>query len=393
MNQIITSNIAHVHRTVDYTLKHKRLFIPLMLLALLTSDSLRHIILQSLSDAFLQVTIFVAVTLCIYYFLLDRFPMLDLGYVRSNHPSFEIPVAAMLGVLPGCGGAIIVVTQFTKKQASFGSVVAVLTATMGDAAFLLLATRPVDGAIILSMGLVVGIISGVIVNKIHPPTFLHPESLPVTNKQINTKPSFTQQCGYTFWRLWMLPSLVIGALLTTQFDFDTLIAGLNEYIMYFGAFGAFAVTVMWSMSSKGENYQDIISEDDTEKPYSKFNKVMQDTHFVTAWVVTAFVLYEVAINMLGLDLKQWFSHYAVFAPLIGLLIGLLPGCGPQILVTTLYIQGIIPFSALAANAISNDGDALFPAIALVPKAAMVATLYSALPALLVGYGIYWINGI
>jgi len=252
MSHILISNIQHMQKSVGKTLKHKRLFIPLMLLALLMSDSLRTIILQSLADAFLQVTIFVAVTLCIYYFLLDRFPMLDLGYVRINHPSFEVPVAAMLGALPGCGGAIIVVTQFTKKQASFGSVVAVLTATMGDAAFLLLATKPVDGAIILSMGLVVGIISGVIVNKIHPPTFLHPESLPTTNEKINTKPSFTQQCGYTFWRLWMLPSLVIGALLTTQFDFDTLIAGLNEYIMYFGAFGAFAVTLMWAMSSKGE---------------------------------------------------------------------------------------------------------------------------------------------
>ena len=40
------------------------------------------------------------------------------------------------------------------------------------------------------------------------------------------------------------------------------------------------------------------------------------------------------------------------------------------------------------NAISNDGDALFPAIALSPRAAALATLYSAIPAALVGYG-YW----
>jgi hypothetical protein len=68
----------------------------------------------------------------------------------------------------------IVVTQFTKQQASFGSGVAVLTATMGDAAFLLVATKPLDGVIILSIGLVVGIISGVIVNRIHSPTYLQP---------------------------------------------------------------------------------------------------------------------------------------------------------------------------------------------------------------------------
>ena len=48
----------------------------------------------------------------------------------------------------------------------------------------------------------------------------------------------------------------------------------------------------------------------------------------------------------------------------------------------------VPFSALIGNAISNDGDALFPAIALNPRAAVMATVYSAVPALIVAYGIY-----
>jgi len=72
-------------------------------------------------------------------------------------------------------------------------------------------------------------------------------------------------------------------------------------------------------------------------------------------------------------------------PLIATLIGFLPGCGPQILVTTLYLNGIIPLSAQIGNAISNDGDALFPAIALHPKAALVATIYSGVPAIIVSY--------
>ena len=73
-------------------------------------------------------------------------------------------------------------------------------------------------------------------------------------------------------------------------------------------------------------------------------------------------------------------------PLIAILFGFLPGCGPQIIVTTFYLSGSIPLSAEIGNAISNDGDALFPAIALAPKAAIVATLYSAIPAILFAYG-------
>jgi hypothetical protein len=49
-----------------------------------------------------------------------------------------------------------------------------------------------------------------------------------------------------------------------------------------------------------------------------------------------------------------------------------------------YAEGAIPFSALTANAISQDGDALFPLIAIDKKAAVVASIYTTVPALAVG---------
>lgn len=70
------------------------------------------------------------------------------------------------------------------------------------------------------------------------------------------------------------------------------------------------------------------------------------------------------------------------------LLGLIPGCGPQILLAAIYISGGIPFSALVANAICNDGDALFPLLALSKKSALLVTLYNVIPALLVGGFLY-----
>ena len=52
----------------------------------------------------------------------------------------------------------------------------------------------------------------------------------------------------------------------------------------------------------------------------------------------------------------------------------------------MYLSGIIPLSAQIGNALSNDGDALFPNIAIAPRVAIVATLYSAVPALILAYG-------
>ena len=99
-----------------------------------------------------------------------------------------------------------------------------------------------------------------------------------------------------------------------------------------------------------------------------------------------FLIFEVSIYVTGYELATLFEGLVIWVPLIAVVIGLLPGCGPQILVTTLYLSGVVPLSAQIGNAISNDGDALFPALALAPKAAIIATLYSTIPALLLAYG-------
>ena len=118
--------------------QNKRLLLPLFLLVCLAFPSLREITITALSDAFFQVSVFVAATLLIYYYAIEHIPQLEMSYLSAKSKSLEVLFASVLGALPGCGGAIIVVTQYTKGQASFGAIVAVLTATMGDAAFLLL---------------------------------------------------------------------------------------------------------------------------------------------------------------------------------------------------------------------------------------------------------------
>ncbi|WP_377109413.1 putative manganese transporter [Pseudoalteromonas sp. R86517] len=370
--------------------QNKRLLLPLFLLVCLAVPSLREITITALSDAFFQVSVFVAATLLIYYYAIEHIPQLEMSYLSAKSKSLEVLFASVLGALPGCGGAIIVVTQYTKGQASFGAIVAVLAATMGDAAFLLLATRPTEGLTIMAIGLVVGTLCGLIVNAIHKPDFLRP-SAQEQKHQVKVLPTKIIKISKPVWMFAIIPSLIIAFLIAFNVDFNQFGQYTSTGISLFGAAMALFTVVIWAYSSKGETYKEITSEDDECNPPSKLIKVLQDTHFVTAWVVASFMLFEILVSVVGLDLKTWFMHYAYLAPLIAVVIGFLPGCGPQIIVTTLYIQGIIPFSALAANAISNDGDALFPAIAMAPKAAVIATLYTSVPALVVGYGLYFLS--
>ena len=370
--------------------QNKRLLLPLFLLVCLAVPSLREITITALSDAFFQVSVFVAATLLIYYYAIEHIPQLEMSYLSAKSKSLEVLFASVLGALPGCGGAIIVVTQYTKGQASFGAIVAVLTATMGDAAFLLLATRPTEGLTIMAIGLVVGTLCGLIVNAIHKPDFLRP-SAQEQKHQVKVLPTKIIKISKPVWMFAIIPSLIIAFLIAFNVNFDQFGQYISTGISLFGAAMALFTVVIWAYSSKGETYKEITSEEEECNPPSKLIKVLQDTHFVTAWVVASFMLFEILVSVVGLDLKTWFMHYAYLAPLIAVVIGFLPGCGPQIIVTTLYIQGIIPFSALAANAISNDGDALFPAIAMAPKAAVIATLYTSIPALVVGYGLYFLS--
>ena len=374
-----------------------RLLLLLLAALLLTSPELRPVILGAIQDAYLAVTVFVAATLAGFY-ILERGLGIDLGQKMEKAGLWQAPIASFLGALPGCGGAIIVVTQYTKGAISFGSVVAVLIATMGDAAFLLLAREPLTGAGILLTGFVVGTLSGWVVDSIHGQQFLKAET---ENQPAKTTGAADQGASANptpssirlmtkLWIALIIPSTLIGLAMAFQIDVDALFGPLSAYepTLWLGAFGGLLCLALWSFSNpaQGRVGQEV---DDINQKQSLMQRVIRDTNFVTTWVIVGFLAYEVSVHFIGAGVETWLASWAPIVPLIAILIGFIPGCGPQIVVTTMYLNGVIPLAALYGNAIANDGDALFPALALAPKAAIIATLYSAVPALVIAYAIYF----
>jgi hypothetical protein len=114
-----------------------------------------------------------------------------------------------------------------------------------------------------------------------------------------------------------------------------------------------------------------------------------ETSMVTVWVIGAYLAYEYGVVVFALDIGALAAAAGVLAPIAGAALGLIPGCAPQIVFAGLYAEGAIPFSALTANAISQDGDALFPLMAIDMKAAIIATIYTTIPALLTGILVYY----
>ena len=104
----------------------------------------------------------------------------------------------------------------------------------------------------------------------------------------------------------------------------------------------------------------------------------QDTAFVCVWVFVAYFVYELFVLFVGGEavVSSWMMATGFLSVIMGAVIGLIPGCGPQIIFVSLYGKGLLPFAALLSNAISQDGDALFPLLAIDRRSSFLAVITS-----------------
>jgi len=357
----------------------KILFFGLMLTLIFNPTEIGSIARLAMANAYLSVSVFVAITLFVFLYF-EKSKTYSLSNFFKNNVNLQIPIAGLLGAIPGCGGAIIVVTQYLQGNITFGCLVAVLTSTMGDAAFLILAKQPTNALLIFSICMIVGIITGFLVN------YIVPNKRSSTNvTKMNLKLGEIQNkyhlSLYRFWLVIFIPGFFLGIL--SQFQIN-LVKILNFDIYYFlGYSGALLAMFIWVINP----FSDKAVSLDTSRNIQ--SKSIDMTNFVTVWVIIGFLVFDLGIYFTGIDFKNLFDVMLPLTPLLAIFIGFVPGCGPQILTATLYLNGHIPFSAEIGNAISNDGDALFPAIAICPKDAILATIYSAVPAVIVAYSYFF----
>jgi len=334
----------------------------------------------AMANAYLSVSVFVGITLFIFLYF-ERSKTYSLSNFFKKNTNFQVPISACLGAIPGCGGAIIIVTQYLQGNITFGCLVAVLTSTMGDAAFLILAKQPTSALLIFLICMVVGIVSGYLIDYIIPNKYSK-TNISKLNLKLGEIQNKIHLFLYKFWLVIFIPGSILGILGQFQINLEKI---LNFDINYFLGFSATLLAIfIWSVNPFSDK---AISVDTSRNIQSKS---IDMTNFVTVWVVVGFLFFDLGMYFTGIDFKKLFDVMLPLTPFLAIFVGFIPGCGPQILTATLYLNGYIPFSAEIGNAISNDGDALFPAIAICPKEAILATVYSAIPAIIVAYSYFFL---
>ena len=392
---------------------------------MVTSDEIIEVIVVSMRDAFLAVTVFVAAMVLLFswlqYISAGRF----VDIIRAN-TSWQPVFGALMGITPGCGGAIVMMPMYARGYVTYGTVISTLIATLGDAAFVLIGAAVTDPSFIAPVvavhliSFVVGISWGYFVDimKITPrnplgkfsSNYNKNSSSRIVLQEINENLTevfddlgreektgwgyFLLHQGYTVW--WIVTSLglifAILLLVWSAQDADFALEinynpfTLDGFITWIGLIGT-SLSIILYISQK--NW---ISDDSEatigDKLYSMRETMIHsasETAFVTFWVMSAYLIFEFSMLFSGMteaDLALYGD--GIIAVIIAAVIGLIPGCGPQIIAITAYTKDLISFPALVANAISQDGDALFPLLVRHRVASIWATVHTTIPALIVG---------
>ena len=386
-------------------------------------NELLDVFLASLRDGYVQVSAFVAMTVLAFGLVQYRTDGALIAAIEDNE-RLQVLFGGLLGLTPGCGGAIVVMPLYVRGTVSFGTVVATLGATAGDSAFVILALAPeaalyayavafaasvATGYLVDSVGLGVSRVDaavarlspaarpdggtavngGVTPNPAHDycgpaPTHAH-EAGPDRRSRVLTP--LSHLAHITWWGT-AIAGLGLGILYLLRGGPDvtlTLGVGFDGLFTIVGIAGAVLSLYLYLIGRHYVGEGEIArARDSFHSAYDALTHAAMETSFVTVWVLVAFLVYEYAVLLTGVNVATLAAAAGVLAPIGGAAVGLIPGCGPQILLASVYAEGGLPFSALTANAIAQDGDALFPLLAVDARAAVVATIYNFLPAVVVG---------
>lgn len=78
----------------------------------------------------------------------------------------QVLASSLLGVLPGCAGGYVCVSMYSRGMFSFGALLAMMVATTGDEAFLMLARFPKQALLIFAGLLLLGIAAGFVADTV-----------------------------------------------------------------------------------------------------------------------------------------------------------------------------------------------------------------------------------
>ena len=314
----------------------------------------------------------------------------------------QIVVSALLGWIPGCIGGFASVSLFSHGMISFGALVAMLIATSGDEAFVMLTLFPGKALWISLLILVIGIITGVLIDYVGPKLGLKPYALKTCDEmqiheedkhEHNHPEEKTGGKGRKWHLTWRRAVLLVG----TGLYIAALATGMLEHEHEGGA---------------GDDHGfNLLSEDWMNMVFAAVSLIMLGVvafgsdhfveehlwhHVIARHALKIFLWTFGVLIVLGFitevwDISSWISANVPLMIVLATLIGIIPESGPHLIFVTLFAAGVIPAPVLIASCISQDGHASLPLLAESKGAFIRAKAINCVVALIAGLIAWWLT--
>jgi hypothetical protein len=286
-------------------------------------------------------------------------------------------IGTLLGALPGCLGAFTVVSLYSHKIISIGTVVAAMIATSGDEAFVMFSLFPLKALFITGILFAVGCTVGIVVDMIvkndyfliehldqHLP--LHGENqcqcFP-TNKLIPQLRNITfERAILIVFFLLFLFFLITGAVGSASWDWKRIT------FMVGTIFSLFVVTTVPDHFLQEHLWEHVLKK-----------------HLlrIFLWTFGALLLLHFLQNYM--DINTWVQGNRLIVLLIAVLVGIIPESGPHLLFVTMYMDGTVPFGILLASSIVQDGHGMLPMLAVSKRSFVWVKCINVLTGFIIGF--------
>ncbi|MBO4558245.1 MAG: arsenic efflux protein [Bacteroidales bacterium] len=349
-----------------------------------------HIFLDALRNAVLITGLVIVMMMMLEWINVTTRGRMGEGLRRSRFG--QVVLGGLLGVLPGCVGGFATVSLYSHGMISFGALVAMLIASSGDEAFVMLAMFPGKALLLFAALLVTGIAAGLLVDALWrgrkaPETHCDEHFEVHGSDKVKMRRSWKNLVKPSWQRVVLLVGIALFivalALGVLEHDHEHEAAAVQS----FNVFDEYWINLFFAVCSLFAMWFVAVSEEHFVKEHLWDHVVCKHLLRIFLWSFGALLLIEIGMHYF--DLAAVVKGNIPFIILLAVLIGLIPESGPHLVFVTLFAGGLVPFSVLLASSISQDGHASLPLLAETKRGFVAAKAINAVVAAIAGYALYY----
>ena len=322
----------------------------------------------------------------------------------------QVLLSAFLGSIPGCMGGFASVSLYTHGMISFGALVAMMIASSGDEAFVMLAMFPDRAWWIFLVLLGVAVASGLLVDFLRVRSGRQldaatcAEGLEIHSEDEHRYEHRHEDAAakpvrhFSWKRLVMFIGVAafIGALAFGLLEHEHEPAELEGLAVHEAHHDGHSGGYIGEIKLLSEDWMNVLfavlslvvlcvivrGSDHFVNEHLWHHVVCKHLPRIFAW--TFGVLIVLGLLTRVFDVSGWIGSNTLLMILLATAIGIIPESGPHLIFVTLFASGIVPLPVLLASCISQDGHASLPLIAESKRDFVKAKAINCAVALIVG---------